>query len=70
MEKFHLSRADLHDDDPALLVGVGELDLPVDSTRPEQGGVEYINSVGDHNDLYVDGKCNQSSWLRHSNMVH
>ena len=47
---------DLHDVDPALLVGVWELDLPVDSTGPEQGGVEDVNSVGGHDDLDVGGR--------------
>jgi hypothetical protein len=42
---------DLHDAGPGLLVGVGELDLPVKTTRPQKCRVKNIDSVGGRNDL-------------------
>eukprot|EP00037_Helgoeca_nana_P025280 m.274576 g.274576 ORF g.274576 m.274576 type:complete len:377 (+) comp26901_c1_seq1:1639-2769(+) len=49
----HLARVDLHDAGPGLLVGVGELDLPVKTTRPQKCRVKNIDSVGGRNDLDV-----------------
>lgn len=34
-----------------LVVGVGELDLAVNTARSQQGGIQDINSVGGHQDL-------------------
>ena len=42
---IHLPGVDLHDPGPGLLGGGGELDLPVQSARPEQSRVKNVNSV-------------------------
>ena len=47
----HLPGVDLHDPGPGLLGGGGELDLPVQSAGPEQGGVQDVDPVGGRDDL-------------------
>lgn len=42
----HLARVDLHDTCARLLVGVGELDLPVETTGTQQRRVQDVHSVG------------------------
>lgn len=37
------------------LVGIRELDLPVDSTRPKQGRIQNINTISRHDDLDAVG---------------
>ena len=42
---------DFEDLNPGLQGGVGELDLSIDSARPQKGRVQNIDSIGSHNDL-------------------
>jgi hypothetical protein len=48
---LHTRRVDLQYLQSACLVGQRNLDLPVQATGSEQGGVERIGSVGCHDDL-------------------
>ena len=48
----HLTGVNLHDAGPGLLVRHGELDLPVEATRAEQGWVQDVHPVGGSNHLH------------------
>ena len=47
----HLSRVNLHDSRSCFFGGGGELNLPVQSTRTQEGGVKDIDSVRRSNHL-------------------
>jgi len=55
----HLSRVDLENLHPRILIGKRELDLSIQSTRSHQGGVQDIGSVGcaDDLDIVVGGEA-------------
>lgn len=52
--EVHLGGDCLEDQTFLAAVGQGELDFPVQSTGPEQSGIEGVCSVGGHDDLYID----------------
>mmetsp|Transcript_148811 Transcript_148811/g.414611 ORF Transcript_148811/g.414611 Transcript_148811/m.414611 type:complete len:336 (-) Transcript_148811:8-1015(-) len=45
-------RVDLQDVDACLLVRQGDLDLPVQAARPQEGRVQHVRPVGRHDDLH------------------
>ena len=49
----HLARVQEEDLALGVLVGVLEEDLAVDTTRPDEGGVQRVDLVGGHDDLDV-----------------
>ena len=49
----HLAAVYLHDACARLLIGVGKLDLAVETTRAQQGRIEYVHAVGRSYDLDV-----------------
>lgn len=57
----HLSRVDLENLYPRILIGERELDFPIQSSGSHQGGVQDIGSVGgaDDFDIVVGGEAVQ-----------
>ena len=49
----HLTRVDLQDLHSCIFIGQGKFDLPVESSRAHEGGIEYIGSVGGADDLNI-----------------
>lgn len=47
----HFARVNLHDAGTGLLIGVGELNLPVQTTGSQQGRIQNVNTIGSSNDL-------------------
>ncbi|GMT09450.1 hypothetical protein PFISCL1PPCAC_747, partial [Pristionchus fissidentatus] len=52
----HSRGVDLKDSSLGLLIGEGEFDLSVDTTRSDQGGVERFDAVSRHQDLDVSSR--------------
>ena len=50
-DEVHLAGVDLHNSHPILHVRVRELDLAIDTARPEEGGIQNIYTVRGHDDL-------------------
>lgn len=50
----HLSAVDLQDLCARLLVGYRELDLTVQTSRTQQGGIQNIDTVGCCNNLQIE----------------
>mmetsp|Transcript_11675 Transcript_11675/g.17882 ORF Transcript_11675/g.17882 Transcript_11675/m.17882 type:complete len:202 (+) Transcript_11675:193-798(+) len=52
-EQVHFTRMNLHNGHTILSIGIGKLNLTINPTRSQQRRIQYINTIGGHNNLDI-----------------
>mmetsp|Transcript_26602 Transcript_26602/g.45285 ORF Transcript_26602/g.45285 Transcript_26602/m.45285 type:complete len:202 (+) Transcript_26602:177-782(+) len=52
-EQVHFTRMNLHNCHTILSIGIGKFNLTINSTRTQQCRIQYIDTIGGHDDLDI-----------------